>query len=453
MFLDEAKILVAGGPGGKGCVGFRREKYVPYGGPNGGDGGHGGDVILLADENTDTLSNYASRKKFVAEKGEMGLGQDCHGRNGEDLFLHVPPGTQVSIADNPDDKESTYTVIGDLEHHGDQLLIAHGGRGGFGNAHFVSSTRQKPDFAELGEPGESVRIKLELKLVADVGIIGFPSVGKSTLISVVSAARPKIAAYAFTTLVPNLGVVHVHDRSFLLCDVPGLIEGAAEGKGLGHAFLKHIERCGALLHMLDITRAYPDGMPSGDPDPKMLVDDYRVIRKELERHSPALSKKREIVLLNKSDLLSEEQITALIKALKKEKIVVHAAISAATKQGTDELMQSLLPIVLEEREKRETLAEELTVEEAKEIPVLRPHLLSTKMGVYRVDQDPVSGAIKVSGKRLEQFTVMTDFSSTGGHLRFRDVLGRIGLLRTLERLKAGREIPIYIGKTRVEQYL
>lgn len=452
MFLDEATISAVGGDGGRGCVGFRREKYVPMGGPNGGDGGHGGDVFVVADENTDTLSNFASRKKFAAEKGQLGLGQDCHGKDGEDLFLHVPPGTSVLVAVDPDAEHPKFEELGDLQNHGDQLLVARGGRGGFGNAHFTSSTRQAPDFAELGEPGEKTLIKLELKLVADVGIIGFPSVGKSTLISVVSAAKPKIADYPFTTLVPNLGVTHVHDRSFLLCDVPGLIEGAAEGKGLGHNFLKHIERCGALLHVLDVSRAYETGLPSGDPDPALLVNDYRVIRKELERYSPLLAKKKEIVILNKVDLISEEQVAGLIKALKKEKISVEASISAATQHGTAELMEKLLPIVLEEREKRVTEKQEVTEKEAKEMPVLRPHLLSDKMGVYRVDRG-TDEVIRVSGKRLEQFTSMTDFSSEGARQRFRDVLTRIGLLKTVLRMKGETEAQILIGKTRVDMYL
>ena len=236
MFLDEATITAIGGNGGRGCVSWRREKYVPKGGPDGGNGGRGGNIYIIADENTDTLSDFASTKKFSAQKGRFGSGRNKNGKDGEDLFLKVPPGT--TITDSSDNTE-----VADLSTHGDQCLVASGGRGGFGNAHFKSSTRQRPDFAELGEPGEEREVQLELKLVADVGIIGFPSVGKSTLISVVSAAKPKIADYPFTTLVPNLGVVDVGERSFVVCDVPGLIEGDSEGKGLGDTFLKHIERC------------------------------------------------------------------------------------------------------------------------------------------------------------------------------------------------------------------
>src|SRR3989344_1493775 len=292
MFLDEATIAVHGGNGGRGCVSWRREKFEPMGGPDGGTGGKGGNVIIMADENTDTLSDFASRKKFEALKGRFGSGSNRNGKAGEDMVLLVPPGTLVYEISEKGDRH----LIADLAEHGDQITVAGGGRGGFGNAHFKSSTRQSPDFAELGEPGEKKMIKLELKLVADIGIIGYPSVGKSTLISVVSSARPKIADYPFTTLIPNLGVVNVADRSFIICDVPGLIEGASEGKGLGHEFLNHIERCGILLHVLDVSR--------GDAD--QLIKDYKAIRKELESHSPTLAKKRELVILNKIDLFGND---------------------------------------------------------------------------------------------------------------------------------------------------
>lgn len=449
MFLDEAIISVKGGAGGRGCVAFRHDKYEEKGGPFGGDGGDGGSVIILADENTDTLSVYASKKKFEADKGGFGLGKQCNGKAAEDLFLRVPPGTQVSIAD-PSDPEK-FQVLADLHDNGDQVLVAKGGRGGYGNAHFKSSTRQAPDFAELGEPGESKILKLDLKLVADIGIIGYPSVGKSTLISVVSAARPKIADYPFTTLVPNLGVVHVGDRSFVICDVPGLIEGASEGKGLGHQFLRHIERCGALLHVLDAYRAFPpEAMSEADLDPTLLVADYKTIRKELEAYSPLLAKKRELVILNKVDLLQD--ITPIEKALKKAKIPLFATISAATKHGTDELMMKLLPIVLEEREHRMKDQQEEAAKEAKKIPVIRPQETSLKMGAYKV-QKVSNGSLQVSGKRLEQFTVMTDFHNTGAIKRFKDVLERIGLYKVIKKHMQEEEKPVYIGSTRVDQHL
>ena len=273
MFKDEAIIDVKGGKGGKGCLAWRREKYVAKGGPSGGDGGNGGHVMLTANANTDTLSDFTSRKRFEAEAGDAGGGNNRAGRGGEDLVLFVPPGT--SVIDTTDGKNE---LIADLRNDGDSVVVAHGGRGGYGNAHFATSVRQRPDFAELGEPGEHLIVRLELKLVADVGIIGYPSVGKSTLISVISAARPKIAAYPFTTLVPNLGVVSVGERDFVVADIPGLIEGASEGKGLGHEFLRHIERCGVLVHVLDLSRALREG---NVVDVHQLDLDYRAIRKEL----------------------------------------------------------------------------------------------------------------------------------------------------------------------------
>jgi len=296
MFLDEAHIEVIGGTGGRGAVSWRREKYVAKGGPDGGDGGKGGDIIMEADENTDTLSNYASRKKFEADIGRYGSGNNRHGKNGEDRMLKVPPGTTITVMEG----KTSLGVLADLHEHGDRIIVAHGGRGGFGNGHFVSSVRQRPDFAELGEPGQIRTLKLELKLVADVGIIGYPSVGKSTLISVISNSRAKIGNYPFTTLTPNLGVVKAHDRDYVVCDVPGLIEGASEGKGLGDKFLRHIERCGVIIHMLDLSRALLEG---NEIDTDALVKDYRAIRKELDAYSSILNEKRELVVLNKIDLV------------------------------------------------------------------------------------------------------------------------------------------------------
>ncbi len=308
MFQDEATITVTGGSGGPGCVSWRREKYIPKGGPDGGDGGKGGSVFLQADSNTDTLSLYRSTKNFKAENGEGGMKKNKHGKSGNDLLLIVPPGTQIR-----EGKE----VLADLAHHGDEVQVVQGGRGGFGNTHFKSSVRQRPDFAEKGEPGTTKTLTLELKLVADVGIIGYPSVGKSTLISTISESKPKIGDYPFTTLVPNLGVVEIDERSFVVCDVPGLIEGASEGKGLGHQFLKHIERCRVLLHLLDLSRAMQDG----EVDVQVLVDDYNAIRKELETFSPDLAEKREIVALSKADL-APDTVDDIVSQLQKKGIDV-----------------------------------------------------------------------------------------------------------------------------------
>ncbi|TSC57587.1 MAG: GTP-binding protein [Candidatus Peregrinibacteria bacterium Greene0416_19] len=456
MFLDEAIIDVAGGQGGRGCVSWRREKYVPKGGPNGGDGGRGGDVIITADENTDTLSAFASTKKFEAERGQHGMGQECAGKNGRDTILAVAPGTLVYdlSAGNP-------RLVADLKDHGSRMVVVRGGRGGYGNAHFKSSTRQRPDFAELGEPGEKRTLKMELKLVADVGIIGYPNVGKSTLISVISAARPKIGDYPFTTLVPNLGVVHVGNRrraahgprgrSYIVCDVPGLIEGASEGRGLGDRFLRHIERCGILLHLLDLSRGFPSGTFDRDAfDVGLLVTDYKMIRKELKAYSPALATKREMVILNKIDLLGSN-VDEIVKALKKKKIPVFLSISGVTRQDTEKLKKKLLPIVLKERDERRALDRKEANKAAEELPVLRPHVDDTRMNAYQV-KTLRDGTVRVTGKRLEQMTVMTNFGSAGAVRRFRDVLKKIGLLQPLLKARE-RGSALYIGRVRIDTHL
>lgn len=450
MFLDEVSITVRGGAGGRGCVSWRREKYVPKGGPDGGDGGNGGSVFLTADPNTDTLSDFASKKVFEAASGRFGMGKNCGGKNAEDLYLKVPPGTMVyrvsshegtsPIGGGPRRGDTQYVdplpcpsrregyLLADLHSPDDQILVAHGGRGGYGNAHFVSSVRQRPDFAELGDPGEEKELKLELKLVADVGIIGFPNVGKSTLISVISAARPKIADYPFTTLVPNLGVVTLRRaqgdiRSFVVCDIPGIIEGAAKGKGLGHEFLKHIERCGILLHILDASR----------PD---ILDDYKKLRAELEKYSPKLAEKKELVVLNKIDLNPNVDFRI-------PNAECFAKISATTHQGTDNLAKKLLPLVLEERSRVMVSGTNHDMT----LPILRPHLEGDDMRSYDVSYD--GKKLIVRGRRLEQFTRMTDFKSPGGVMRFRDVLSRIGLLNLLK----AHEGEIFIGDTQVNDVI
>lgn len=443
MFIDEAIITVKGGDGGRGCVSWRREKYVPKGGPDGGNGGQGGSVIFIADANTDTLSDYASSKKFSAETGDYGQGQNKAGHNGKDLILRVPPGTVLLDLGGG---EATPTLLADLPEDGDQVVVVHGGRGGYGNAHFASSVRQRPDFAELGEPAEVKVLKLELKLVADAGIIGYPNAGKSTLISVISAARPKIADYAFTTIVPNLGVVNVHDRAFVVCDIPGLIEGASEGKGLGHQFLKHIERCGVLVHLLDCSRTLLEG--SHNPD--ALVNDYRAIRTELAAYSPTLNEKKELTMLSKIDLLQPEQLDDVRKSLKKAKIPLFGEISAATKLGIQDFLEKLLPIVLEERQKRLALeVEERVVPE--ELPVIRPHLDSHRMGTYRIERE--GEAVVIRGKRIEQFAKMTNFESQGAMRRFYDVIDRVGISKTIKKMQLPPGTPVSIGPVRIEQYL
>lgn len=434
MFVDEAIVEVTGGNGGNGCVAWRREKYVPRGGPDGGDGGRGGNVVFVADPNTDTLSDYSSAKRFQAPNGEHGTGKNCKGHSGEDLILRVPPGTIIVQADT-EDVRNAGRVLADLREKGDKAIVSKGGRGGYGNSHFTTSTRQAPDFAELGEPGHTTRVKLELKLVADVGIIGFPSVGKSSLIAAMSSAKPKIAEYEFTTLVPNLGVVKAYDREFVLCDIPGLIEGASEGKGLGDKFLRHIERCGILVHLIDINR----------PD---IVADYKAIRNELEAYSPTLAKKKEVVVLNKIDLVGDDY-GVFVDELKKSKIKVFAAVSAATKHGTKELVKKLLPLILKEKERRQT-EETDKAKDGDELQIVRPHLESDLMGVYRIEKK--KGKIIILGKRLEQFTKMTNFENVGALQRFLHVIDRIGLRREIDK-KRTEEESVYIGKMRVDEYL
>ncbi len=321
-FIDEAKIYVKAGDGGRGCVSFRREKYVPKGGPNGGDGGKGGDVVIVADRRLSSLLDFKYRRHFKARRGEHGKGSLCHGKNGRDLKIKVPVGTVIKDAE-------TGEVLSDLTEDGQSFVCARGGRGGRGNARFATPTNQAPRYAEPGEPGEERWLKLELKLLADVGIIGFPNAGKSTLISRISAARPKVAGYPFTTLRPHLGVVRYDDdRTFVVADIPGLVEGAHTGRGLGIRFLKHIERTRLLVHLLDMS-------PDTGRDP---VEDYNVVNTELRAFNPELAKRPQIVALNKVDIPgAEERARGLLKYFSDKGIKVFL-ISAATGKGLKELV-------------------------------------------------------------------------------------------------------------------
>ncbi len=339
MFIDTAKISIKAGNGGNGAVSFHREKYVAAGGPDGGDGGKGGDVIFQADTNLSTLMDFRYKRKYVAPNGEDGMATKSSGRKAENLVIRVPKGTVVRDAE-------TGLVIADISGT-EPVVIAKGGRGGWGNSHFATPTRQIPKFAKPGKAGESLDIRLELKLIADVGLIGFPNVGKSTIISVISAAKPKIANYHFTTLSPVLGVVQVGpEASFVAADIPGLIEGAAEGIGLGHAFLRHVDRCRLLLHVVDVS-----GCEGRDPK-----DDFEKINIELANFSKELSARPQIVLGNKCDIATEEQI-ADFKAFVEEKGLVFLPVSAATRKGLDSLpglvyarLQDLPPVVMYEPE-------------------------------------------------------------------------------------------------------
>ena len=321
MFIDEAKIWVKAGDGGNGCVAFRREKYVPRGGPSGGDGGRGGHVILRASQAHNTLVHFRFRPEHKAERGRHGEGSNCTGRDGEDLILAVPRGTVVIDSD-------TGEKIADLEAPDQELIVAHGGRGGRGNARFATSTNQAPRRHEDGTPGEEHHLLLELKLLADVGLVGFPNAGKSTLISKISAAHPKIADYPFTTLEPNLGVVMIDEyQSYVVADIPGLIEGAHEGHGLGTRFLKHIERTHVLLHMIDISE-----FSGRDP-----IHDYEVILNELEGFSPELTKKPMVVAATKIDAAQDPERRTALEAFCKRRGLPFFAISAVTGEGIDKL--------------------------------------------------------------------------------------------------------------------
>jgi len=324
MFIDTAKIYIKSGDGGNGAISFRREKYVPLGGPDGGDGGNGGNVIIMVDPNMTTLLDFAYKRKYKAENGINGSGAKCFGKSGEDLLIKVPMGTVIR------DVESN-KIMADLSHPGDQYVVAKGGKGGKGNVRFTTPTRQAPDFAEPGMPGEERWIRLELKLLADVGLVGFPNVGKSTLLSVVSKARPKIANYHFTTLSPNLGVVALTGmQSFVIADIPGIIEGAAEGVGLGLDFLRHIERTRLLIHVVDIS-----GLEDRDP-----YEDFLKINEELKKYSVKLWDRPQIIAANKSDMLFDESVfedfKKKVNALGYDKVF---KISAATNQGVEDLMK------------------------------------------------------------------------------------------------------------------
>jgi GTP-binding protein len=325
-FIDEAEITVRSGSGGDGSKSFRREKYVPFGGPDGGDGGRGGDVVLVADRNLATLVDQRLRREVRAENGTPGAGANKTGRSGADLVIRLPVGTIVRDAHG--DPEAP--PIADLAVDGQRVVVAQGGRGGRGNTRFATATRQTPDFFESGKPGEERRLHLSLKLLADVGLVGFPNAGKSTLLRRISAARPRVAAYPFTTLVPHLGVAEVGERRFVVADVPGLVEGASEGAGLGDRFLRHVERTRVLIHLVDVGNALLEGV---DP-----LDLYEKIRAELAAYASELAQRREIVALNKVDLVADrerlEEIEAALRARQREVF----RVSGATGEGVPELL-------------------------------------------------------------------------------------------------------------------
>jgi GTPase len=324
-FLDEAKVYIRSGDGGNGCVSFRREKFIEFGGPNGGDGGKGGDVVAVAVEGLNTLIDYRYQQHHTAKNGRGGMGKDRHGANGADIIMKVPVGTQIY-------EEDGETLLADLTEVGQRAVLARGGNGGFGNAHFKSSTNRAPRHANPGQPGEERTIRLRLKLIADAGIVGLPNAGKSTFLAAVSAARPKIADYPFTTLHPQLGVVGIDGREFVLADIPGLIEGAHEGLGLGDRFLGHVERCRVILHLVDGT-----GEHAGKA--------YKTVRAELEAYGGGLAEKAEVIALNKADALTPEALKEQIGRLKRAAGRVPLVVSAATGAGVTEVLRALIKVI------------------------------------------------------------------------------------------------------------
>lgn len=419
MFYDYAKVNVQGGNGGNGIVAFRREKYVPKGGPAGGDGGDGGSIILRADEGLRTLIDFRYQTHYKGERGLHGQGSKQHGKGGKDVVLRVPVGTLVRDAANN-------RLLADLRVQGQEVVVAKGGRGGRGNARFVNSIHRAPAYAENGEPGEERWITLELKLLADVGLVGFPNVGKSTLIAQVSAARPKIANYPFTTLEPNLGVVRVDAaHSFVLADVPGLVSGAAEGAGLGHRFLRHVERCRVLVHVVDAS-----GLEGRD-----LVEDIRAIQHELEAYAPKLARKKAVIFANKIDLLSEEDKAAALAAIEEAfpDLPLFAG-SAATGEGSQALIYALkdllesLPPVSEEEEEEEAAP---VIPEVAE----RPFWVEAHEG----------NVWAVVGPEIDGLVQRTQFERDEGVERFMGILDGMGVEKALRKAGIQEGDTVIIG--------
>ncbi len=428
MFIDIAKAKIRAGKGGDGAVSFRREKYIDHGGPDGGDGGRGGDVVFRATKNLNTLLKFRYKPELVAENGQAGAKRNRRGKSAEPLVVDVPVGTLVFRDE---------VQLADLASDGQEVVIAKGGDGGFGNAHFKSSTRQAPKMAELGEPGEEFEAVIELKLLADVGLLGFPNVGKSTFLSVVTNAKPEIADYEFTTITPNLGVADIDDGSILIADIPGLIEGASEGKGLGDQFLRHVERSAVLLHMID---AYDD-----EPG-----ESYRIIRSELESYSPELAKRPEVVALTKCEGLDQEiiamQATAIQGVAPEAEVL---AISSRTGDGVQDLLRLLRRKVEAYREfELERLASE---EDSDDLPVisLSDEQLGKTWWVERQGDD-----YRVGGEKIEKFARQTNFDQHEGVNRLRDIMRKMGIAHELIRQGAEGSSLIKIGDsefTLVEQ--
>lgn len=408
MFLDEVKIFVRSGDGGNGLVAFRREKYVPKGGPAGGDGGRGANVVFIVDEGLRTFMDYRYQKKFVAPNGENGMSKGMHGRKSKDLYLKVPPGTVIRDTD-------TGEVLADLVEHEQEVVVARGGRGGRGNCRFATPSNPAPEIAENGEPGEERNLTLELKLMADVGLVGFPSVGKSTLLSITSKAKPKIADYHFTTLAPNLGVVETKDhRSFVMADLPGLIEGASQGVGLGHQFLRHIERTKVIVHVVDMSAT--DGR---DP-----YEDYKIINQELAEYNMRLLERPQVVVANKMDIpVASDNLKEFKKQLENDGEEVDIVeISAFTRSNIDNLLYKISDIL--DNTDPNTLYELDTEEESMENRVLYKH--KPKDETFKITRDD-TGAYVISGPGIERAFLMTDFNRDASVRRFAQQMRSMGV--------------------------
>lgn len=414
MFIDVAKIELKAGRGGDGAIAFRREKFEPMGGPSGGDGGDGGSIIIRGDSGLRTLMDFRYKRHYKAEKGEHGLNKKQYGKSGKDLILNVPIGTLVKDF-------NTDRVMFDIREHDQEFIVVRGGRGGRGNAKFATSVRQAPRFAEPGKPGEERVITLELKLIADVGFIGMPNVGKSSLLSILSNAKPKIANYHFTTLSPNLGVVHIEQgKSFVVADIPGLIEGASEGAGLGHDFLRHIERTRMLAHVLDVS-----GSEGRDP-----LEDFETINNELEVYNPELAKKKQVVILNKTDIPDSELWMEIVTDNLTERGYELIKTSAATLSGTKELAYKLWELVSEMDNDYETFDEEYD------------DFYEEKVEEYTISV--IDDVIHVDGPFIDDLIYRTNFEDYEALNYFYNLLKRKGIIEELHDigLKEGDEVVI-----------
>lgn len=413
MFVDKVSVTVKAGDGGNGVVSFRHEKFVDKGGPDGGDGGDGGDVIVRASLNQNTLSNYRHNKLISAKPGTAGSKRKRHGKNGSDIVFEVPVGTIISKEDE---------IIADLLENNQEVVIAKGGKGGFGNAHFVSSVRQLPKIAEKGEPGDTFEAQLEMKMIADVGLVGLPNAGKSTLLATISNAKPEIANYPFTTLNPNLGVVDIDNNTCLFADIPGLIEGASKGKGLGDEFLRHVERTAVILHLVD---AYQDDVASV----------YKTIQAELAAYKVDLTDRPQIVVLTKTDGLDKKIVAKKLSELKKVTAKSPlVAISSHNREGVQDLLKKTAKVVNKERSK------ELEAEKENSVPILRLEETALAWKVRKTKK-----GYMVTGHKIEKFAVRTDFESIQGVERLRDIMKKMGIMHELVRSGISPGDRIYIG--------